>query len=116
MTTSFTTLSSFAKALDFLGDSAGRDITLRQLHTLAVVAAAGTGGVDVTQLAEQTDSSAAAISRNIRVFGSVHYKKEKGAGLGFVDVALDPFDNRRRIVRITEKGLEVVRKALSFIK
>lgn len=113
---SVTALRSFAKALDFIGETIGRELTLRQLHTLAEVAAAGSEGVDVSVLAERTESSPAAVSRNIRVFGSIHYKREKGAGLGYMEVALDPFDNRRRIVRITEQGLEVVRKAIALIK
>lgn len=95
-------------AVDRLGDLLGRDLSLRQLHTLLSVAAAGHAGIDTVALGQLTCSSSAAISRNVRVLGQYHHNRSRGAGMGLVDVSLDPRDNRRRLVRLTERGARVV--------
>lgn len=109
------TLTAFAKAINEAGASLGRDLSIRQLHTLIVTAAAGERGIDVTQLAQATGSSSAAISRNVRVLGAHHYDRAKGDGLGLLAIELDPMDNRRRIAKPTPKGLEVMASILSHM-
>jgi len=109
-------LTAFAEALNEAGESFGRDMTIRQLHTLAVVVAAGDSGIDVSKLGQATVSSSAAVSRNVRVMGAHHYDRSKGDGMGLLSVELDPMDNRRRIARPTQKGRDVVAKIMSYLK
>lgn len=109
-------LTAFAQALNEAGTLVGRDLTIRQLHTLAVVVAAGDGGIDVNKLSQVTASSSAAVSRNVRVMGSHHYDRTKGDGMGLLTVELDPMDNRRRIAKPTQKGRDVVAKIMSYLK
>ena len=101
-------------ALDSLGSRVGRDIALRQLHILCAVVAAGEDGIDASKLSRMTDTSSSAISRNVRILGDVHYDKQS-PGLGLVSVQLDPMDNRRRVVKATKEGVEVVRALLSAV-
>lgn len=116
MSVNISSLMGFNKALDYIGTHVGRDITLRQLHTLAVIVAAGPVGIDVTKVGEATQSSAAAVSRNVRVLGAHHYDRSKGEGMGLISIELDPFDNRRRLAKPTDKGLELLKKVLSLLK
>lgn len=102
-------ISSLRKAAEFLADTMGRDVTLRQIHTLIVVAEAGDAGIDVSELGRRTHSSPAAVSRNVRVLGMHHYDRNRGAGMELLEVTLDPADNRRRLVRIAERGRRTVR-------
>lgn len=115
MGTSIYSSMSFTKALDYIGTQVGRDITLRQLHTLAVIVSAGPVGIDVTKVGEATQSSAAAVSRNVRVLGTHHYDRSKGEGMGLISIELDPLDNRRRLAKPTDKGVELLKKVLSML-
>lgn len=112
---SVSALTAFAKALNEAGASIGRDLSIRQLHTLAVVVAAGDAGIDVNKLGRVTVSSSAAVSRNVRVLGTHHYNRSKGDGLGLLTIELDPMDNRRRIARPTERGRDVVAKIMAHL-
>lgn len=108
-------LTAFAKALNEAGASLGRDLSIRQLHTLAVVVAAGDAGIDVNKLAQATVSSSAAVSRNVRVLGTHHYDRTKGDGMGLLTIELDPMDNRRRIARPTKRGRDVIAKIMGHL-
>ena len=110
----FSVLMAMGSTLNTLGSRIGRDVTIRQLHILCTVAAAGSAGIDAAKLGEATDSSSSTISRNIRILGALHYDKQR-PGLGLVSVELDPSDNRRRIVRVTKSGMELVRTLVSAL-
>lgn len=101
-------LLTLNKAIDNVGRRIGRDLALRQLHILGVVVAAGESGIDATKLGEVTETSSSAVSRNVRILGAVHYDKHS-PGLGLVKVELDPMDNRRRVIKATKDGIEVIR-------
>lgn len=113
---SITALTALVKGFDEIGNVLGRDVTLRQLHTLSLVVAAGDVGIDIQKLGEKSHSSPAAISRNVRVLGQHHYDRSKGDGMGLVDIALDPHDNRRRLVTATKAGKQLMEKALKAFR
>lgn len=104
---SSTKLLILPRHLDRLADALGRDLSLRALHSLAVIVAAGESGIDPLSLSEATGSSSATTSRNIRILGDVHYSKEH-AGLGLVKAEIDPHDNRRRVLRATPEARKLL--------
>ena len=109
-------LMAASKALDQIGAELGRDMPIRQLHTLVLVVAAGPSGIDVAKLAQLTGSSSAAVSRNVRVLGTYHYDRSKGEGMGLLTVELDMMDNRRRVASATEKGVEIINRFVTTMR
>lgn len=98
-----------------LADALGKDVSLSIGAIFARVAVAGDAGVDMGQLAEDLGLSSPAVSRAVQSLGRIHYSKTR-AGLDLVEREVDPVDNRRRVLRLTPAGHEVLRRLAAAAK
>ena len=101
-------------ALDTLARGASIDLSVRQVLILLRIAQAGDLGVDQGRLTEDTGVSPAAVSRTIRTLGDTHYSK-RHEGFGLVHFEFDPTDNRRRIVRLSDAGRDLIADVLAHV-
>lgn len=79
----------------------GVDASIRQLHMLLLIAEAGPEGVDGVTVERMSESSQAATSRTLKLLA---VEKQ------LIEFFLDPADGRRRLARLSPKGLALVRK------
>lgn len=95
--------------IDALAQEFGRDMSLGYLLTFLRVGMAGGVGIDQGRLVEEIGLSPAGMSRAVRALSEVSYDKQRD-GFGVVEFALDPTDNRRRIIRLSTKGEKLIDK------
>lgn len=86
-----------------------RDMSLGYLLTFLRVGMAGSEGIDQGRLGEEIGLSPAGMSRAVRALSEVSYDKQR-EGFGVVEFTLDPTDNRRRIIRLSQKGAQLINK------
>ena len=80
------------------------DVQIQTVQTFLVIAAYGNPGLD--ELARQIGLTQPAASRNLKKM----CEGPRGqAGYSLITMTLDPLDNRRRIVKLTARGHELVR-------
>ena len=94
--------SSTQRLIDSLEAAAvvmGPDTSIRQLLALLYIAQAGAAGIDGGTLQKHTDSSQAATSRALKLFGPT---------LGLSEFFLDQNDGRIRLARLVPKGQRLV--------
>ncbi len=96
-----TTTQCILKLTARLSEALGPDATLRQVSTLLHVAMAGASGTDGVTVEQKTNSSQAATSRNLKLLAVQH---------GLLEFFLDQADGRRRLVRLSPKGVQLVTK------
>ena len=96
-----TTALSLAKTLAEAIENTHPELTVRQLDVFLYIVAAGHVGIDGTTLERHTNGSQASTSRTLKLFGPT---------LGLIEFFLDQNDGRRRLVRLTSKGIAVARK------
>lgn len=99
-------------AVDVLAVATGRELNITQVLMLLRIAEAGDVGVETSQLPDMTGASPAAVSRTIRILGEVHYMKQH-EGFGLVEISFDPYDNRKRIAKLTADGRVLLHKMAS---
>lgn len=93
------------RALDFAMSNSGfPQMRTNQLKFLCLIAR--NPGITQSELQNQLDCSPAAVTRNIDVFGvgNVRGLPDRHKLAGFVEVQLDPYDNRYKKVYLTKKG------------
>jgi DNA-binding MarR family transcriptional regulator len=91
---------------------------LGQLQILLLILAAP--AVRMTDLRIPTGLTRSAVSRNVQALSNTSYLHGEGGerreGLGLVDVAIDPFDARSRVVRPTMKGNALGRRIMLLLE
>ena len=80
------------------------DVQIQTLQTFLVIALGGNPGLN--ELARRIGLTQPAASRNLRKLCEAPRGQE---GYGLITMELDPLDNRRRIVKLTARGHELVR-------
>lgn len=95
--------------IDALAQEFSRDTSLGYLLTFLRVGMAGGEGIDQGRLGEEIGLSPAGMSRAVRALSEVSYDKQR-EGFGVVEFDLDPTDNRRRIIRLSPKGEQIINK------
>lgn len=103
-------LRRLANTLALLSEETDWDMTLRQLNILMLVAKAGDAGMQFESLVRAAQVAPSAVSRTVRKLGPPPYG-QRHEGLGLLDLQLDPHDSRRRIITITDKGWDLLRRA-----
>jgi len=56
--------------------------------------------------------SSSGASRTVQALSHVHWKKDR-EGLNLIERVIDPVDNRRRALRVTQKGERLIARVLS---
>jgi DNA-binding MarR family transcriptional regulator len=91
---------------------------LGQLQILLIILASP--AVRMTDLRIPTELTRSAISRTVQALSDTSYLLGAGGdrrdGLGLVEVAVDPFDARSRIVHATPKGSALGRRLLLLVE
>ena len=80
-------------------------IRVSQIRFLVTVAQFSPAGITQTEVAKQLGLTLAAISRAVDVFGPSGRKDRGTSGLAFINVTMDPHDDRPKILTITEAGM-----------
>lgn len=80
------------------------DVQIQTLQTFLVIALGGNPGLN--ELARRIGLTQPAASRNLKKLCEGPRGQE---GYGLITMEIDPFDNRRRIVKLTARGHELVR-------
>jgi DNA-binding MarR family transcriptional regulator len=80
------------------------DVQIETLQTFLVVALGGNPGLN--ELARRIGLTQPAASRNLKKLCEGPRGQE---GYGLIAMEIDPFDNRRKIVKLTTRGHELVR-------
>lgn len=103
------------RTVQVLESELDRDLPFAHVISFFMVATAGEDGIDQGALQQALGTSSASISRTLQTLSSMHYLKNR-AGLQLISRELDVMDNRRRIVRLTPKGVKLLEKAREFIE
>jgi DNA-binding MarR family transcriptional regulator len=103
MSTPLRILSEALEAFkDFTGDA---DVQIQTIQIFLRVVLAGGATANFEDLAKASGVSQASVSRNLK-------KMAKGPretpGYGLIVVELDPYDSRRRIISLSERGTQLV--------
>lgn len=91
-------------------DDLGPDTTIRQLLILLVIARSGRSGTDIPTIQKYTGTGQSSVSRTLAKFG---VKTVNRAAL--IEADLDHADHRRRIVRATPRGADIVASILQAL-
>lgn len=81
------------------------DVQVQTIQTFLLIAAEGSPGVN--ELARQIALTQPSASRNLKKLCEAPQGQE---GYGLITKELDPWDNRRRIIKLTLRGHELVRR------
>lgn len=76
----------------------GPDVTVRQLTTFLMVCTAGESGIDSSTIEKRTQSSQAAVSRNLTKLSA------REGNWGVIEFRVDPSDRRRTYAVPSAKG------------
>lgn len=108
-------LASLSAALLYLAEAGHDRLTINQAAFFLLVAAADARGRPLT-LMELLESTEGVIGRSIqnsyKVLLDPHGREPKSFALGWLTREPDPDDERRKYLRLTEKGKSVARGAL----
>lgn len=83
-----------------------RDLPITVALVFAAIAK-HTEGIDQKDLMEELGIGSSGMSRTVQTLAEVHYTKGK-PGLGLVKREMDLTDNRRRLLRLTWKGRQLL--------
>lgn len=98
-------LNTLAAALQAFTKFTGEpDVQVQTVQTFLAIALGGNPGRD--ELAQQIGLTPAAASRNLKKMCEAPRGQE---GYGLITMDLDPMDNRRRIIKLTARGHELMR-------
>ncbi|HEV7611364.1 MAG TPA: MarR family winged helix-turn-helix transcriptional regulator [Steroidobacteraceae bacterium] len=85
-----------------------RDLPITLISVFAGIAAAPEG-VDQKELMDALVIGSSSMSRAVQTLSDLHYMKGK-PGLGLISRGMDLQDNKRRILKLTEKGMALSKK------
>jgi DNA-binding MarR family transcriptional regulator len=83
------------------------EMPLQQLHCLLVIAEAAEG-LSLTDLANKVGIGLATASRYVGALGKLNRRREEG--LKLIESFEDPMERRKKIIRLTKKGMITVDK------
>lgn len=87
---------------EFTGDG---DVQVQTIQVFLKIVLAGGASINYGELEKSVGVSQAAISRNIKKLTEGPRATE---GYGLITVTLDPYDSRRRIIAISERGTALI--------
>ena len=100
--------SRLAAALEVLGSVCDSGIPLHQIALVLFVGEHGSGGCTYGEIEARLGISNAAASRSVNSL-STSARHRKTEPMGLVEVFIDPAEGRRYRVRLTKKGLNLMR-------
>jgi DNA-binding MarR family transcriptional regulator len=83
------------------------EMPLQQLHCLLVIAEAKEG-LSLTDLAKKVGIGLATASRYVGALGNINRRREEG--LKLIEAFEDPMERRKKIIRLTKKGMITTEK------
>ncbi|SCX57610.1 MarR family winged helix-turn-helix transcriptional regulator [Nitrosospira sp. Nsp1] len=99
-----TTLSDALAAFkDFTGDG---DVQIQTIQTFLKIALGGGATTNYEDIAKTAGVTQAAVSRNIKKLAT---GPKAQVGYGLITVELDPYDSRRRAIKLSARGHELIR-------
>lgn len=98
------------EALGVLETQLGREIPMSHIRAFLRIAMAGAEGIDQGQLQRMLGVSSAGMSRIVRGLSRINYDRSEGRDLVAFD--FDPRDNRRRLIRLNDKGAALVQSLM----
>lgn len=81
------------------------DVQVQTIQIFLKIVLAGDASISYVDLEKVVGISQAAISRNIKKLTA---GPRETSGYGLITVELDPYDSRRRIIKISQKGKDLV--------
>ena len=100
--------SRLSAALEVIGSSCDGSIPLHQIALVLFVGEHGPGGCTYAAIEARLGISNAAASRSVNSL-SVSARHRKTEPMGLVEKIIDPEEGRRYKVRLTKKGLNLMR-------
>ena len=100
--------SRLSAALEVVGSSCDGSIPLHQIALVLFVGEHGPGGCTYAAIETRLGISNAAASRSVNSL-STSARHRKTEPMGLVEVFIDPAEGRRYRVRLTKKGLNLMR-------
>jgi len=100
--------SRLAAALEVFGSLSDSSLPLHQVALVLFVGEHGTGGCTYSAIETRLGISNAAASRSVNSL-STSARHRKTEPMGLVEVFIDPEEGRRYRVRLTKKGLNLMR-------
>jgi DNA-binding MarR family transcriptional regulator len=104
MLITLTTLSDALTAFkNFTGDG---DVQIQTIQTFLKVALNGGATANFEDIAKAAGVTQASVSRNIKKLAT---GPRAQVGYGLITVELDPYDSRRRLIKLSARGHELIR-------
>ena len=100
--------SRLAAALEVFGSLADSSLPLHQVQMVLFVGTFGSAGCTYAAIENRLGISNAAASRSVNSL-STSARHRKTEPMGLVEVFIDPAEGRRYRVRLTKKGLNLMR-------
>ena len=100
--------SRLSAALDVIGSLSDVSLPLHQVALLLYVGEHGPGGCTYAAIEARLGISNAAASRSVNSL-STSARHRKTEPMGLVEILIDPAEGRRYRVRLTKKGLNLMR-------
>ncbi len=100
--------SRLAAALEVFGSLADSSLPLHQVQMVLFIGTHGPAGCTYAQIENRLGISNAAASRSVNSL-STSARHRKTEPMGLVEVFIDPAEGRRYRVRLTKKGLNLMR-------